>query len=201
MSLYNMCVGNNPLFGLLARVLETAAPLPQVERFRDAYTTDTHIVIYTRLGGGNRKDYVACHEALRRHPLFASDHDDDFDQTFCHHLFRIPDDFQEDDYRKNHPRFQGENFEKNLQLVREVEEMAREKGCTTAQLALAWVLAKGDDVVPIPGTKHVKYLDDNIGALEVKLSDEDLRRLDDILPPGAAAGLRYHERGMATVNL
>ena len=96
MSLYNMCVGNNPLFGLLARVLETAAPLPQVERFRDAYTTDTHIVIYTRLGGGNRKDYVACHEALRRHPLFASDHDDDFDQTFCHHLFRIPDDFQED---------------------------------------------------------------------------------------------------------
>ena len=73
--------------------------------------------------------------------------------------------------------------------------MAREKGCTTAQLALAWVLAQGEDVVPIPGTQHVKYLDDNIGALEVKLSDEDLQRLDEILPPGAAAGERYHAQG------
>ena len=99
------------------------------------------------------------------------------------------------------PRFQGENFQKNLDLVREVEKLAEEKGCTTAQLALAWVLAKGEDVVPIPGTKHVKYLDDNIGALEVQLTDEDLKRLDAILPPGAAAGQRYHERGMATVNL
>ena len=115
--------------------------------------------------------------------------------------FKSPDDFPEDDFRKNHPRFQGGNFEKNLQLVREVEEMAREKGCTTAQLALAWVLAQGDDVVPIPGTKHRKYLDDNIGALDVQLSDSDRRRLDEILPPGAAAGQRYHERGMATVNL
>jgi aryl-alcohol dehydrogenase-like predicted oxidoreductase len=78
--------------------------------------------------------------------------------------------------------------------------MAREKGCTTAQLALAWVLAQGEDVVPIPGTKRIKYLDENIAALDVKLSDEDLRRLDEILPPGAAAGDRYHERGMATVN-
>jgi aryl-alcohol dehydrogenase-like predicted oxidoreductase len=115
--------------------------------------------------------------------------------------FKSPDDFADDDFRKNHPRFQGENFQKNLDLVREVEEMARDKGCTTAQLALAWVLAQGDDVVPIPGTKHVKYLEQNIGALDVKLSDEDLRRLDAILPPGAAAGERYHERGMATLNL
>ena len=115
--------------------------------------------------------------------------------------FKSPDDFPEDDFRKNHPRFQGENFKKNLQLVEEVEAMAKEKGCTTAQLALAWVLAQGEDVLPIPGTKHVRYLDQNIGALEVKLTDEDLRRLDDILPPGAAAGQRYHERGMATVNL
>ncbi|HEY6047696.1 MAG TPA: aldo/keto reductase [Sphingomicrobium sp.] len=114
--------------------------------------------------------------------------------------FKSPDDFPQDDFRKNHPRFQGENFEKNLQLVREVEAMAKEKGCTTAQLALAWVLAQGEDIVPIPGTKHVKYLDENIGALEVKLSPEDLQRLDKILPPGAAAGPRYHERGMATVN-
>jgi aryl-alcohol dehydrogenase-like predicted oxidoreductase len=113
---------------------------------------------------------------------------------------KSPDDFAEDDFRKNHPRFQGANFEKNIQLVREVEQMAKAKGCTTAQLALAWVLAQGDDIVPIPGTKHVRYLDENIGALEVTLSDEELRRLDEILPPGAAAGDRYHERGMATVN-
>ena len=114
---------------------------------------------------------------------------------------KSPDDFPEDDFRKFHPRFQGENFEKNIALVREVEKMAEEKGCTTAQLALAWVLAKGDDVVPIPGTKRVRYLDENIAALDVQLSDEDLKRLDRILPPGAAAGQRYHERGMETVNL
>ena len=111
-----------------------------------------------------------------------------------------PDDFPDDDFRKFHPRFQGENFAKNISLVHEVEAMAREKGCTTAQLALAWVLAQGEDVVPIPGTKRVRYLDENIGALEVKLSEEDLRRLDEILPPGAAAGERYHARGMETVN-
>src|SRR5690348_193346 len=114
--------------------------------------------------------------------------------------FKSPDDFPEGDFRKNHPRFQGENFQKNLDLVREVEQLAQEKGCTTAQLALAWVLARGDDIVPIPGTKHVKYLDQNIGALDVKLTDADLKRLDEILPPGAAAGQRYHERGMETVN-
>src|SRR4051795_7095619 len=114
--------------------------------------------------------------------------------------FKSPDDFPEGDFRKNHPRFQGENFYRNLDLVREVEKMAEEKGCTTAQLALAWVLAKGEDVVPIPGTKHVRYLDDNIGALEVELTPEDMKRLDEILPPGAAAGERYHARGMETVN-
>lgn len=114
--------------------------------------------------------------------------------------FKSPDDFPEDDTRRNHPRFQGENFAKNIALVREVEGIARDKGCTTAQLALAWVLAQGRDIVPIPGTKHVKYLDDNIGALEVELSEEELTRLDAILPPGAAAGDRYHASGMATVN-
>ena len=112
-----------------------------------------------------------------------------------------PEDFPEDDFRRFHPRFTGENFDKNIALVREVEAMAREKGCTTAQLALAWVLAQGDDIVPIPGTKRRRYLDENIDALDVKLSDEDRRRLDEILPPGAAAGDRYHERGMETVNL
>src|SRR4051795_8989146 len=114
--------------------------------------------------------------------------------------FKSPDDFPEDDFRRFHPRFTGENFAKNIALVREVEKMAEEKGCTTAQLALAWVLAKGEDIVPIPGTKHVRYLDDNIGALDVSLSAEDLERLDAILPPGAAAGERYHAQGMATVN-
>ena len=114
--------------------------------------------------------------------------------------FKAPNDFPEGDTRRNHPRFQGENFKKNLELVSEVEAMAKEKGCTTAQLALAWVLAKGEDIVPIPGTKRIRYLDDNIGALDVKLTEEDLKRLDDILPPGAASGLRYPEHSMAAVN-
>ena len=113
---------------------------------------------------------------------------------------KSPDDFPDDDYRKFHPRFTGENFRKNIELVHEVEALARKKGCTTAQLALAWVLAQGEDIVPIPGTKRVRYLDENIGALDVRLTAEDLRRLDEILPPGAAAGQRYHEQGMATVN-
>jgi len=114
---------------------------------------------------------------------------------------KSPSDFAEDDFRRNHPRFQGENFERNIELVREVGKLAEEKGCTTAQLALAWVLAQGEDIVPIPGTKHVRYLDDNIGALEVALSRDDLDRLDAILPPGAAAGERYAERAMAALNL
>ncbi|MEO7277954.1 MAG: aldo/keto reductase [Sphingomicrobium sp.] len=113
---------------------------------------------------------------------------------------KSPQDFEEGDTRLNHPRFQGENFEKNIALVREVGEMASDKGCTTAQLALAWVFAKGDDVVPIPGTRHITYLDENIGALDVQLSDSDVERLDAILPPGAAAGDRYHAQGMAAVN-
>ena len=113
---------------------------------------------------------------------------------------RSPSDFADDDYRRFHPRFTGENFDRNIALVGEVEAMAQERGCTTAQLALAWVLAKGDDIVPIPGTKRRKYLDENIGALDLRLSREDLDRLDRILPPGAAAGDRYHAQGMAAVN-
>ena len=112
-----------------------------------------------------------------------------------------PGDFPEDDFRRFHPRFTGDNFHRNIALVREVEAMAREKGCSTAQLALAWVLAQGDDVVPIPGTKRIKYLDENIAALDVRLGAEDLRRLDEILPPGAASGERYHARGMESINL
>ncbi len=114
--------------------------------------------------------------------------------------FQKPEDLPADDYRRNHPRFQGENFSKNLELVKKVEEIAREKGCTPGQLALAWVLAQGKDVVPIPGTKRRKYLEENVGALEVKLSTKDLQRIDGVSPKGAAAGSRYPERAMNAVN-
>jgi aryl-alcohol dehydrogenase-like predicted oxidoreductase len=103
-----------------------------------------------------------------------------------------PDDFGPDDFRRDNPRFQGENFTRNLRLVDEVRRLADEKGCTPGQLALAWVLAQGDDVVPIPGTKRVRYLEENAGATAVALDDADLRRLADIAPPGVAAGGRYN---------
>ena len=114
--------------------------------------------------------------------------------------FQKPEDLPADDYRRNHPRFQGENFRKNLDLVKKVEEIAREKGCTPGQLALAWVLAQGKDVVPIPGTKRRKYLEENVAALEVKLTAKDLPRIDGVSPKGAAAGSRYPERAMNAVN-
>ena len=101
------------------------------------------------------------------------------------------EDFPEDDYRRFSPRFQGENFQKNLDLVRRVEEIAHEKHCTPAQLALAWVLAQDKNIVPIPGTKRRKYLEENIGALDVKLTQEDLNRIEEIFPADAAAGSRY----------
>jgi len=110
------------------------------------------------------------------------------------------DDLAEDDYRRNAPRFQGENFQKNLELVTRIQEIAKEKGCTPAQLALAWVLAQGEDIVPIPGTKRRKYLEENVGALEVQLTAEDLRRIDEIAPKGIAAGERYAEAAMKAVN-
>lgn len=113
---------------------------------------------------------------------------------------RTPDDLAEGDYRRSSPRFQGENFARNLELVRRVEAMAREKGCTPAQLALAWVLAQGDDVVPIPGTKRRRWLEENVDALDVELSPDDLARLDEVAPRGAAAGTRYPEAGMASVG-
>ena len=109
---------------------------------------------------------------------------------------RSPDDLAPDDFRRGSPRFQGENFQKNLDLVREIEAMAGEKGCTPAQLALAWVLAQGEDIVPIPGTKRRRYLEENLGALDVTLTPEDLERIDRIIPPGAAAGTRYPEAAM-----
>ncbi|WP_262268680.1 aldo/keto reductase [Microvirga yunnanensis] len=111
------------------------------------------------------------------------------------------DDLAADDFRRNSPRFQGENFQKNLDLVREIEAMAREKGCAPSQLALAWVLAQGEDIVPIPGTKRRRYLEENVGALTVSLTEDDLARIDRIIPPGAAAGTRYPEPGMKMVGL
>jgi aryl-alcohol dehydrogenase-like predicted oxidoreductase len=114
--------------------------------------------------------------------------------------FQRFEDLPADDYRRNSPRFQGENFQKNLNLVRKVEEIAREKGCKPSQLALAWVLAQGEDIVPIPGTKHRKYLEENAAAVDVMLTPKDLQRLEEIFPHGAASGQRYPEHMMALVN-
>src|SRR5712671_2844986 len=110
------------------------------------------------------------------------------------------EDFAPDDYRRNSPRFQGENFEKNLDLVRRVEAIAKEKKCSPGQLALAWLLALGEDIIPIPGTKRRKYLEENAGALNVSLTKDDLRRIDEVAPRGAAAGLRYPEQMMKSVG-
>jgi aryl-alcohol dehydrogenase-like predicted oxidoreductase len=110
------------------------------------------------------------------------------------------EDFAADDFRRTLPRFQGENFQRNLDLVARVEELGREKGATPGQLALAWVLAQGDDVVPIPGTKRVAYLEENVGALAVRLTPEDLRRIDAAFPRDAAAGGRYSPQAMRFVQ-
>jgi aryl-alcohol dehydrogenase-like predicted oxidoreductase len=110
------------------------------------------------------------------------------------------DDLAADDFRRQNPRFQGENFNKNLELVARVEEIAKEHKCTPAQLALAWVLAQGDDIVPIPGTRHPERVEENVAALDVVLSESDLRRIDAAAPKGIAAGERYAEGGMKAVN-
>jgi len=111
---------------------------------------------------------------------------------------RSPEDLEEGDFRRHNPRFQGENFQRNLDLVARIEELAAEKGCTPAQLALAWVLARGDDVVPIPGTKRRRYLEENAGATEVDLTAADLARIEDAFPKGATAGDRYPD--MSTID-
>lgn len=111
-----------------------------------------------------------------------------------------PEDFEEGDHRKSQPRFQGENFQKNLDLVDRIKLMAAEKGCQPSQLALAWLLAQGEDVVPIPGTKRRKYLEENVAAAEIKLTPADLARIDEIAPQGVTAGARYPEHSMKSVN-
>jgi aryl-alcohol dehydrogenase-like predicted oxidoreductase len=114
--------------------------------------------------------------------------------------FKKFEDLAEDDYRRMSPRFQGENFQKNLELVKRVEAIAQRKACTAAQLALAWVLAQGEQIVPIPGTKRRKYLEENIEALDLTLSTEDLKEIDEVAPQGVAAGTRYPEAMMSFVN-
>ena len=115
--------------------------------------------------------------------------------------FKTFEDLPEDDYRRRHPRFQGENFQKNLDLVGRVEEIARKKGCTPAQLALAWVLAQGETIVPIPGTKRRKYLEENAGAMSVHLTRADLDQIGAALPAGRTSGARYADAAMRNVNL
>jgi aryl-alcohol dehydrogenase-like predicted oxidoreductase len=110
--------------------------------------------------------------------------------------FRCPEDIPDNDFRRSNPRFQGENFQKNLRLVDHIEELAAQKHCKASQLALAWVLAQGDDIVPIPGTKRREYLEENAGALEVHLTAQELDRIDEILPRGTASGTRYPEAAM-----
>ena len=114
--------------------------------------------------------------------------------------YRSVEDFEPDDYRRNHPRFQGENFQKNLDLVARVEEIARRKKCSPSQLALAWVAAQGEDIVPLFGTKRRKYLDENLAALDVEITPADLEEIDEAAPKGVAAGERYAPGGMKTIN-
>jgi aryl-alcohol dehydrogenase-like predicted oxidoreductase len=114
--------------------------------------------------------------------------------------FKKFEDLAADDYRRFSPRFQGENFQKNLDLVSRVEELAKEKNCTPGQLALAWLLAQGEDIIPIPGTKRRKYLEENAAAVQLKLSSDDLRRIEEVAPKGAAAGQRYPQAMMNLVN-
>ena len=111
------------------------------------------------------------------------------------------EDLAEGDFRRTSPRFQGENFDKNLELVKKIEAIAKERGCTSSQLALAWVLKQQDFIFPIPGTKRVKYLEENIDATEISLSDYELLEIEKIFPKDVASGLRYTEAGMKTVNL
>jgi aryl-alcohol dehydrogenase-like predicted oxidoreductase len=114
--------------------------------------------------------------------------------------FQTAGDLAEDDFRRHHPRFEGENFQRNLRLAEAVKEMAGEKGCSPAQLVLAWVLAQGADIVPIPGTKHVRYLEENLGALQVRLTADEVRRIEEVFPQGVTAGQRYPATAMRFVN-
>lgn len=111
------------------------------------------------------------------------------------------DDLEEDDFRRSSPRFMGENFQKNLDLVKKIESIAKEKGCTPGELALAWVMAQGEEIFPIPGTRRIKHLEENVKAINIHLSQEDIKQIEAVFPKDAASGTRYSEAGMKTVNL
>jgi aryl-alcohol dehydrogenase-like predicted oxidoreductase len=115
--------------------------------------------------------------------------------------FQKVEDLAQDDWRRHHPRFEGKNFQRNLRLVETVKQIAGEKGVTPAQIALAWVMAQGQDIVPIPGTRHVRYLEENLSASRIRFTPDELRRLEEAFPLGAAAGERYYPQGMKAVNL
>ena len=114
--------------------------------------------------------------------------------------FKSPEDFSQDDYRRNHPRFQGENFYKNLDLVKHIEALAQKKKATLAQVALAWVRAQGEDIVPIFGVRSIARLEENIGALKISLTDQELKEIDQLIPKGATSGPRYAAQAMQAVN-
>jgi aryl-alcohol dehydrogenase-like predicted oxidoreductase len=114
--------------------------------------------------------------------------------------FKNPDDFDKNDFRKYSPRFKGENFQKNLELVNKVNQLVKNKGITPAQLALAWVLNRGNDIVPIPGTTKIKHIEENVKAADIKLTEDELQEIDEIFPMDAASGLRYPEESMKSVN-
>jgi aryl-alcohol dehydrogenase-like predicted oxidoreductase len=114
--------------------------------------------------------------------------------------FKKKEDISEDDWRRFHPRFVGENFQRNLHLVEAVEQLAKQKGATSAQIALAWVLAQGEDIVPIPGTKHIHYLEENLRATGIGFTADERHRLEEAFPLGAAAGERYNQQGMKALN-
>jgi aryl-alcohol dehydrogenase-like predicted oxidoreductase len=114
--------------------------------------------------------------------------------------FQRPEDLSPDDYRRHMPRFQGNNFEHNLNLVEKVKEIAEGKNCTPAQLALAWLLARGEDIIPIPGTKHRERLEENVRSIDIELSNDDVHRIEEAAPVGFAAGTRYPQASMHTVN-
>jgi aryl-alcohol dehydrogenase-like predicted oxidoreductase len=114
---------------------------------------------------------------------------------------KTPDDLAPDDWRRSSPRFQGENFQRNLDTVRKIEEIAAKKGCTPSQLALAWVFTRGDDIVPIPGTKRKKYLEENVASLEIRLTAADLAEIEAVAPKGTVVGDRYDVAGMSFLNL
>jgi aryl-alcohol dehydrogenase-like predicted oxidoreductase len=114
--------------------------------------------------------------------------------------FSKTEDLSQDDARRHHPRFEGESFQLNLRLVEAVEKLAGEKGCTAAQIALAWVLAQGEDIVPIPGTKHIRYLEENLDAMQIRFTPDEMRRMDEAFPIGAAVGERYSSQAMHALN-